>query len=497
MTKTNSINIISLVQSYNDLPSDIYQSYIESKGIKIKDSEIEDLHGLITSIQDENNGEEWALFNNFYVGYSIEQIGKEFDLLRLGSNYIFNIEIKRSSTEVNILNQLRKNSYYLDALQKSYHCVTYEAETKKLFYYEKQNDSLSVISTRELIKYLEEQKVEVFDDIGSLFDPTEYLVSPFNSTDRFINGEYFLTEHQKQIKKEIKKMISPLYSIQGRAGTGKTLLIYDLAKDFKNNDVSFSIIHCGQLNSGHIQLKAKHGWPIVEIKHIKRNEDNFNDDLDILVIDESQRIDLSQFKNILREADEKGITCIFSFDPAQCLHDQEIRNKIPIRIKERTGSLKTHYELTGKIRTNKEIGAFIKNLFNLNNKTPEQAYNNIELQYFSDINFAKDFIQDKVNSGWTTINYTTSRFNMEVLDKYTLLAAENAHTVIGQEFDNVIAVMGEMFQYDDKGNLINRRRSYYHSQRMLFQIITRTRKRLFLVIINNDNLLKNILNILK
>ena len=45
-------------------------------------------------------------FDGFYVGYTIKQIGKEFDLLRFGSDNILNIEIKSELKQANKMQKL-------------------------------------------------------------------------------------------------------------------------------------------------------------------------------------------------------------------------------------------------------------------------------------------------------------------------------------------------------------------------------------------------------
>nr|WP_179097770.1 DEAD/DEAH box helicase family protein [Paenibacillus sp. FSL H7-0331] len=89
-------------------------------------------------------------------------------------------------------------------------------------------------------------------DISSLFDPTNYLVSHFNSTDKFMEGQYFLTDHQKEIKRNVlkQKLISSTayVSIEGAAGTGKTLLTYSIAKESMDKGKSVLIVHVGKLN---------------------------------------------------------------------------------------------------------------------------------------------------------------------------------------------------------------------------------------------------------
>ncbi len=74
------------------------------------------------------------------------------------------------------------------------------------------------------------------------------MISPFNTTNKFIEGKYFLTKHQEIIKNEIIKAIETnnqkkIFSISGTAGTGKTLLTYDIAKELHNIGKDVTIIH--------------------------------------------------------------------------------------------------------------------------------------------------------------------------------------------------------------------------------------------------------------
>ena len=56
-------------------------------------------------------------FDGFYHSYVIQQIGKEFDLLRIGYSGIINIELKSQQVaEEKIQSQLINNKYYLSHL---------------------------------------------------------------------------------------------------------------------------------------------------------------------------------------------------------------------------------------------------------------------------------------------------------------------------------------------------------------------------------------------
>ncbi len=76
------INLISLVVSYQNLRAESYKNYLKMYGIKIKNSEVEDLNKLLKTFPEESR--KVALVENYFVGYEIPQIGKEFDLLRFG-----------------------------------------------------------------------------------------------------------------------------------------------------------------------------------------------------------------------------------------------------------------------------------------------------------------------------------------------------------------------------------------------------------------------------
>ena len=89
-----SINTISLVQAYDSLQASEYEAYKKHYGIDIKNNEVDDLKQLVIKIYEVL--QYVNIFNDFYVGYKIQHISKEFDLLRFGDNYILNIELKKS-----------------------------------------------------------------------------------------------------------------------------------------------------------------------------------------------------------------------------------------------------------------------------------------------------------------------------------------------------------------------------------------------------------------
>lgn len=124
-----SINLLSLVQAHDSLTLSEYENFVKYYGVDINNNEVIDLKILTTEIFTVLPFVN--IFNDFYVGYKIQHTSKEFDLLRFGSNYILNVEIKRTSTEEKIKKQLIRNNYYLGHINKVIHNFCFVAQTKK------------------------------------------------------------------------------------------------------------------------------------------------------------------------------------------------------------------------------------------------------------------------------------------------------------------------------------------------------------------------------
>lgn len=486
------VNLISFIDAHSNLSDELFAKYKEYYSINFERvGELECLSDMINTIKMTNQKVE--IFDRFFIGFKIPQIGKEFDLLRFDSDSIINIELKKESTEEKIKEQLEKNKYYLSFLDKKLFCFTYVSSENK-FYELGQNNDLNEVATREVVSKLIAQNAYIVNDIKSFFNPSDYLVSPFNSTDKFIKGYYFLTEHQKNIKsqvlKEIEKPDTAIISIKGKAGTGKTLLIYDIAKEIYNKDENILIIHCGYLNEGQNLLIDTYNWNIIPIKEALQQDFS---KYKLVIIDEAQRIYPSQFYSIIEKVKQNNSNCIISFDGKQTLRDWEEKNNIPQKVDE----IKTHsFELTDKIRTNKDVADFIRMLFKRNIPCSGQYNQNVEISFFEDLEKVQEFMKYLRTNSWQTINYTPEK-RSRPYNKFYIQEELNSHTVIGQEFDNVVAVIDEHFYYNNNGFLEIGYSSYYHSTKMLFQIMTRARLKIHLVIYKNKEILERCLQILK
>ncbi len=487
-------NLISILSAFKNLSKDSFEAYLAYHLIKIKNSELKDLQILIDNLKLVSKN--IALFDKYFIGYSIPQIGKEFDLLRIDKDTIVNIELKRKSTEDKIITQLLRNKYYLSFLNKEIHSFTYVAEENKLYTLDPRN-TLEEVNLRHLLGVLVSQDVKRIQDIDSYFNPSNYLVSPFNSTQEFMKGKYFLTTQQEEIKNEILKQLGlpthSIISIKGNAGTGKTLLTYDIAKEVLQKKETL-IIHCGYLNGGQIQLNSDYGWNVIPAKGI------MNQDISkyyLIVVDEAQRVYPEQLNYLISEVKKHSNNIIFSYDGQQTLRKWEINNNVAEKIESELTI--APYELTNKIRTNKEVASFILCLFSKKRSLDRYKYDNIEINYFDNYAEAKLFLEQLRLESWKVINYTPSTATTLPYEQHNLVdEPSNAHTVIGQEFNNVVAVVDGHFYYKS-GYLSTRNyksNPYYHPTKMLLQIVSRTRIKLGVVIINNQEILDRCLEIL-
>ena len=143
-----------------------------------------------------------AELDGFFVGYAIERISKEFDLLRFSDALILNIELKaplrRADKEEKIRRQMRTNHHYLSFLGRPLRLFTF-VDKDGFYEYLPQQDHLTRADAAEIADLLRAQKIDPTLDPDALFVPANYLISPFRDSARFIKGQYFLTTSQQSV----------------------------------------------------------------------------------------------------------------------------------------------------------------------------------------------------------------------------------------------------------------------------------------------------------
>ena len=497
--ETRPVNIYALSRIHEEDSFNIVEKHSSQKSElpRTKIHEIESLRLLVDALIEA--GVSISECDGFFYSFDIPQIGKEFDLLKFTDKICLNIELK--STPVpreQILSQLLRNRHYLSHLGKRlalYTVVTNSAACFKLSL----NDDLEEVSISEVASAIRKVKTGYSEHVDNLFRASDYLVSPLNTPSRFIQGEYFLTQAQEQIKKNLLKGIDGTFTgaffhITGKNGTGKTLLLYDIAKTLSKNGKTV-IVHCGRLLTAQLKICAEiENLSILSSSQILNEEDSLEHYMYILV-DESQRIAADQFDAICKSVRENDQICIFSSDPEQMLTETEIRNDIVAKINalppEET------FVLSEKIRMNRELQSFIMCLKDLKHrpKVPMDYYN-VDISYANSTQEAQFLLEYYREKGFTFINCTNPEYEPGPFSEYS----EDFDTlhVIGQEFDRVVMLLDHSFYYDSEDKLqgIPYPDPNYLYPNLFYQGVTRVRERLALIIVKAPELFEKVVSII-
>lgn len=459
-------------------------AYRREKNVEI-DKECEVLYVLakllskITSINQKSG---------YFLGY---KIGEEFDLLRFSREKVLNIELKSELPEGGISeveDQLRRHKFILSILNKEVQSYVFISNINKI--YKLYNDSFIETTIEDLsISISEDYKRnnELID-----IDMNKFIISPYSDDNSFIEHRYYLSKDQKQKKDELKKSNRKRNFIKGHPGTGKSLLLFDLAREAHNEGKNVLILFCGKLSNAH-DLSKKFGFSIKPIQYYK----NYISEAEVIFVDETQRIWLKQFEKLLSYDDK---TFYFAYDPRQILSPEEI-NRIDFEKLKEDKNMNKFIELKQKIRTNREMIAFVEKLCHLSVRFHDNyEYENIDIAHFTKKKEAREFVQNLSDIGYTSIELTQYRTKSTNIIKRARYFddSHDVHNVIGREYDNVVVTLDSHFYYDVNGYLNSRYSEYYPylEREGIYQALTRTKNNLYIVIINNPCLFESIQSIL-
>ena len=440
--------------------------------------------------------------DGFFVSFSIKQIGKEFDLLKIEEDSkVLNIELKSEDVgEREICEQLQKNRCYLSHIAPAVHLYTFVSKTKQLYCLDDDGLNIRSVEIRELKKLMESFNTKLENGVENLFRASNYLISPLNSPEKFLKGGYFLTPQQKGFKREIieNEKENVFFGITGKAGTGKTLLLYDIAKEKALGGCKCCVVHSGMLCEGHKLLNSKiNGLTIYAAKDIGEEKIKVLSSFEYIFVDEIQRIYLQTFQGIVEEVLENKKVAIFSYDFEQIMANAEISRDIKSEIdvlKDRYGF--REFKLSNTIRTSREIATFCRELMDLRQMASGYMdYSKIDVLYTNNTDEADEVIRLYKSKNYRFISYTPSSFYKSSLDKYK--DELNTHQVIGQEFDNVLIMMDDNFRYDSDGRIQGRTHPNpdYLFYKLMYQAISRAREKLCILVVGNYELFKQVLGI--
>ena len=487
---SQGLNIFELSRIRDEDAFNILKRHMSLSGDKriTQYHEIESFRFFVDALMEK--GVSSSDLDNFFYGYSIERIGKEFDLLRITDGSCLNIELKSMDVpKEQILRQLLQNRYYLNHLERKQRLFSVVTDSMTC-YTLSADGSLKDCRIEDICEAVRETSLGSLSEIDSLFKHSKFLVSPINTPERFIEGEYFLTQAQDVIKTEILKASeregTGFIHLTGMPGTGKTLLLYDLAKVFAKKSKTL-IIHCGPLlKSQRILSERIPGLDIFSSEEIDKLS---IEDYRYLLVDETHRIDVDTFDKIVSKA--KDCICIFSTDPRQLLTTIDKEKDISGKIDGLENV--AEFKLSERIRSNKEIRFFILQLMDQRNKPREQvAYENISLAFANTSAEAQEMLSYFKGKAYVFINYTRPKLFDDPFAEYEE-DIDTAH-VAGQEFDNVVMLLDDSFYYDERGRLqgIPTPDPDYLYPNLFYQGITRAREKLAIIVVRNERLFNDI-----
>lgn len=415
--------------------------------------------------------------DNFYYSYTIPHIGKEFDLLKIDNNTILNVELKSQNVGLErIKAQLLNNQKYLRYLNKKMYLFTFVSDSRDIYFLE--NNELikcKIQDVLDVINSLNDDEI----NIDELFKASDYLVSPITNPIKFLQGHYFLTTQQEFIKNDLIKSLKEqsYFKITGETGTGKTLLLFDLAKTMSFSGKVFVLI-CNKLQDSHKMIAEGLGFSISDQENLDSNLAKMEES-DYIFVDEAQRMTPKTWSKL--SLSKKKIT--FSLDNKQFLtrEEKKLNNSSLI---DKLNTVK--YKLSNKIRINTNITNFSNRLFDLSLTNYNFNFSNIEV-ILANNNKELDTYLSMYSREYTYIdilNYKNNYPNKVLVDD-----------VLGNDYKNVVVVVDNNFYYNNKKLMAhNSKNNDYLYLNLLYQSLSRTREKLVLIIYKNKALFEKIIN---
>ncbi len=442
------------------------------RALKIKSWEIDGLRLFSEKLRSVYKD---AVSLEFYYSYTMQKLGKEFDLLRISEDFIINIELKSGNvTDDAIHSQLAQNKYYLTTLGKGMYFYTYISGQDRLV--RLSNSGKLVDSTfEELASLLEKQGSCLDVDIETLFKEDKYLISPVTDPGRFLRQEYFLTFQQRDIKKQILKNIQEGHMVQGFTGlpgTGKTILLYDLAMHLsRRNPVCLFHFDSGRAELQELNERLKR----IDFYYCDRkNVPEIPKPYAAIFVDEGHDMGEEAFLRILSFSREWNAPVIISYDNLDCVSEKE-RAGFGAPVIEKAEGYKG-FKLTNRIRLNKELSTFLRTLLSAS-EIHKRDYPNVTVLYGRDEEEAGQLLDTFEKDGYVYIH----------------------GSVTGREFDRVVMLLDDSYYYDEKHFLRNRSPEGAVNSRImdLFHGLSRAKEKIALVIKGNMDLLEEIYTILQ
>lgn len=429
----------------------------------------------------------------FFYSFQIPKLGKEFDLLRISEDTVVNIELKSKSVpDEQIKKQLEQNRYYLSTLGLNMRSYTYISTEDRLL---RLTGGGNVVETgwQDLCDDLDRQELLYEGDIEELFKEEQYIISPLAEPERFLQKEYFLTSQQRDIERKILAKINEnghcFQGFSGLPGTGKTLLLYDIAMQLSKRQ-RVAVFHCAAFTEElrHLDERLKR---IDFIDGMATIDAALLEGYSVLLVDEAHKMPENVVVDLIEYSVSRRLPVVFCYDNEDSIEDDELVGSAK-NVFENLNEY-TCYRLTNRIRANSELSAFIQCVMQGSSYNHRKDYPSVQVAYAGDIREAGKLIDYYIGCGYAFIyDDNISRTGCEVH------GAVEVSSCGRQEYDGVVMLLDESFYYEILGGLRSKRTDgAYSSVRNLFHGLSRAKQELALVVMNNEPVMDVILSILQ
>lgn len=487
----------------------------ELKKFRADTTELSQLCILINKFK--NNGLRIPAFDKFYMGFKIEKsILGDYDFLKINTDNIVSIEFKdiskekdeekRNEIKDNLKAQMKIRYETLNVFNREIIAIGLIQNNNEQDYYKLENNELKKLTDNELLNILTNSVTDyTIDDLSDYLCFKNLLESPLTLGKFFLRNKYSLTNGQYECINKIINLDKKFYTIEGRAGTGKSIVGFELARRFAEKSLKVAYFFMGKNTDIYSEFEdfdfnvfSLESYKSKTRGDIKNKFDKiYNEEFDVLIIDESQRLTEEQIniiKNLILQ-NKKSSHCIFLLDEDQNMDSLETGKQIVNKIKEFSD---TNLKLKMPLRFDLNMEYFIRLLFKKRLMEGNPSNANVDIIRLSSNDSAVEYV-----------NFLTKKQNFTLLvslhsiigNSYKISTAKNGFVVIGQEFDNVVIILDHQFNYSDecglKLNEFCRYKGKHNIIQLYYEIITRVKNKLKIIVVNNDVLYSKLVDLKK
>lgn len=430
----------------------------------------------------------------FFYSFQIPRLGKEFDLLQIKDNHIVNIELKSGVvSDQAIRKQLIQNRYYLSVLGRPIQSYTYISSQNRLVRLTHHNHIVDADWER-LCEDLQKEGMNYEGNIEDLFRAELYLISPITDPVRFLKKEYFLTSQQRDIEKKILRDIyakqSGCFWFSGIPGTGKTLLLYDIAMKLSVRH-RICMVHCEENGEKwRILHERLQRIDFLADEQIRIEERKAGTQIPLekyrgILVDEAHLLSKDKIERLLELSKEQPV--IFSSDSEDVISSEEM-DKENIKKLENQTDIKV-FRLTNRIRTNAELSTFIQNMMHLPPRMNSRGYPHIFVVYANDDVEAENLLSDYIKQGYQWVEIEESEMQEAQADLKMQAV---------RDMDKIVLLLDERYYYDEEGYLraacfMKNGSSYV---RKIFHRLNHAKESIALVVKKNEKVYNTLLDLL-